>query len=63
MRGLLPPPLLVFAGVVAPWPVATVVRGPTSTPSRMVEAFVTTLAVIALVWLAWVTLCLIEQRW
>jgi hypothetical protein len=29
----------------------------------MVDAFVTTFVVIALVWLAWVALWLIEQRW
>jgi hypothetical protein len=42
---------------------ATVVRRPTSAPRLMAEAFVTALAVIALVWLAWVALWLIEQRW
>jgi hypothetical protein len=34
-----------------------------SAPRLLVEAFVTTLAVITLVWLAWVALWLIEQRW
>jgi len=29
----------------------------------MAEAFAVTLAVIALVWLAWVALGLVEQRW
>jgi hypothetical protein len=38
-------------------------RRPTSAPPLVAEAFVTTLAVIALVWLAWVALWLIEQRW
>ncbi len=56
-------PLLLFAGVVALLPLAAIVRRSTSTPRLLAEAFVTTLAVIALVWLAWVALWLIEQRW
>ncbi len=32
-------------------------------PGLVAEAFVTALAVIALVWLAWVALWLLEQRW
>jgi hypothetical protein len=62
MSWLLPPPLL-FAGVVALLPLAAVVRRPTSAPRLLPQAFVTALAVIALVWLAWVALWLIEQRW
>jgi hypothetical protein len=42
---------------------AALVRRPTAAPRLLVEAFVTTLAVIALVWLAWVAFWLIEQRW
>jgi hypothetical protein len=59
----LPVPLLLFAGVVALLPLAAVVRRPTSTPRLLVEAFAVTVAVIALVWLAWVVLWLLEQRW
>jgi hypothetical protein len=63
MSWLLPTPLLLFAGVVALLPVAALVRRPTSAPRLVAEAFVTTLAVIALVWGAWVALWLVEQRW
>ena len=63
MSWLLPLPLLLFAGVVALLPLAGLVRRPTSAPRLVVETCVTTLAVIALVWLAWVALWLIEQRW
>jgi hypothetical protein len=56
-------PLLPFAGVVALLPLAALVRRPTSAPRLVAEAFVAALAVIALVWLAWVALWLIEQRW
>jgi hypothetical protein len=42
---------------------AALVRRPTSPPRLVAEAFVTALTVIALVWLAWVALWLIEQRW
>jgi hypothetical protein len=59
----LPTPLLLFSGAVALLPQAAVVRRPTSPPRLLVEAFVSTLAVIALVWLARVTIWLIEQRW
>jgi hypothetical protein len=59
----LPTPLLQFSGAVALLPLAAVVRRPTSPPRLLVEAFVSTLAVIALVWLARVALWLIEQRW
>jgi hypothetical protein len=34
-----------------------------SAPRLAVEAFITALAVIGLVWLAWVVLWMIEQRW
>jgi hypothetical protein len=63
MSWLLPVPLLLFAGAVALWPLAAVVRRPTSATRLLIEAFGTTLAVIALVSLAWVALWLIEQRW
>ena len=63
MSWILPTQLLLFAGVVTLLPFAAIVRRPTSTPRLLAEAFVTTLAVIALVWLAWVALWLIEQRW
>jgi hypothetical protein len=45
------------------WPLAAVVRRPTSPPRLVLEDFVTTLAVIALVWLARAGLWLTEQRW
>jgi len=63
MSWLLPTPLLLFAGVVARWPLAAILRRPTSAPRLVVEAFVTTLAVIALIWIAWAALWLIVQRW
>ena len=56
-------PLLLFAGVVALWPLAAVVRRPTSAPRLIAEAFGTTLVVIALVWSAGIVLWLREQRW
>ena len=63
MSWLLPLPLLLFAGAMALWPLATVVRRPTSRPRLFAEAFGTTLAVIGVVWAAWIALWLIEQRW
>ena len=59
MRWTLPTPLLLFAGVVALWPLTFVVRGDgTATPSRptsasrlLVEAFVTAVADLAIKWL------------
>jgi hypothetical protein len=50
-------------GVVALLPLAAIVRRPTSAPRLVAEAFVTALAVIAFVWLAWVARWLIEQGW
>jgi hypothetical protein len=44
-------------------PLAALVRRPTSPPRLVVEAFAVTVAMIALVWLAWVALWLLEQRW
>jgi len=48
---------------VALLPLAALVRRPTSAPRLVMEVFVTTLAVIALVWLAWGAVWLLEQRW
>ena len=62
MSWTLPTPLL-FAGVVALWPLARLLRRPVSGPRLMVEAVATALAVIAAVWLAWIALWLVEQRW
>jgi hypothetical protein len=62
-RWTLPLPLLLFAGAVALWPLAAIVRRPTSVPRLISEAYVTALAIIGLVWLASVVLWLIEQRW
>jgi hypothetical protein len=59
---LLPTPLLLFAGV-ALLPLVALVRRPTSAPRLVVETFAVTLAVIAAVWVGWVLLWLIEQRW
>ena len=63
MTWTLPTPLLLFAGAVALWPLAAVMRRPTSATRLVVEAFATTLAVIGAVWACWVILWLIEQRW
>ena len=63
MSWILPTPLPLFAGVVALRPLAALVRRPTSAPRLVGEACVTTLVVIALIWLAWVALWLLEQRW
>jgi hypothetical protein len=54
-----PPPTL-FAGVVGP-AIASV--SPFTRRRLAAEAFATTLAVVGIVWLAWVALCLLEQRW
>jgi hypothetical protein len=56
-------PLFIFAGVVALVPLVPLVRRPTSAPRLDMEAFAVTLLVIALIWLGWVTLWLIEHRW
>jgi hypothetical protein len=60
---ILPEPLLLFASAVALLPLASLVRRPTSTPRLVTEAFIAALAVIAIFWLAWVALWLLEQRW
>jgi hypothetical protein len=56
MSWSLPTTVLLFAGVVALLPLAALVRRSTSASRLVAEAFVTALAVIALVWLAWVAL-------
>jgi hypothetical protein len=63
MSWILPVPLLLFAGMVALRPLAALMRRPTAAPRLFSVAFVTALAIIALVWLAWVPLWLLEQRW
>jgi hypothetical protein len=63
MSWTLATPLLLFASVAALLPLAALVRRPMSAPRLMVEVFVTAIAVIALVWLAWVALWLLAQRW
>ena len=55
-----------FAAVMRwslPWPLAAVVRWPTSSRRLLTEAPGTILAIIALVWVAWIALWLLEQRW
>jgi hypothetical protein len=52
----------LFAGVAALAPQVSWVRRPVSLSRVVVEAFITALALIALVWLAWVGLWLLEQR-
>jgi hypothetical protein len=48
---------------VALWLLAAVLRRPTSSLRLLAEAFGTTLAVIGLVWLGWIALWVLEQRW
>jgi hypothetical protein len=50
MSWILPTPLLLFAGVVALLPLASLVRHPVSLPRLMAGTFGSTLAVIAAVW-------------
>jgi hypothetical protein len=63
MSWILPVELLPFAGTVALWPLAAILRRPTSRTRLFAEALGTTLAVIGIVWAAWIALWLIEQRW
>jgi hypothetical protein len=62
MSWLRPIPLLI-AGLTALVPRVSWVRRPVP-PSRVaVETFITALAIIALIWLGWVALWLLEHRW
>ena len=63
MSGILPAPLLLFAGAVALLPLAALMRRPVSLPHLMAGAFAVTLAVIGLVWAGWLVLWWIEHRW
>jgi hypothetical protein len=63
MNWTLPLPLLLFAGVVALWPLAALMRRPTSAPRLIAEAFAVAIAVIGAFWLGWLALWLIEQQW
>ena len=63
MCWILPVPLLLFAGTIALLLLAALVRWPMSAPRLVAEVFITALAIIAIVWLAWVVLWRIEQRW
>jgi hypothetical protein len=63
MTWILPPPLLLFAGVVVLWPLAAALRRPTTLLRLLAEAFGITLAVIGLVWLGGIALWVLEQRW
>jgi len=56
-------PLLLFAGAVALLPLQILGRRPTSASRLLVEAFVTTLAVIGAFWPGRLVLWLLEQRW
>ena len=56
MTWTLPTPMLLFAGVVALWPLPAVVRRPSSSLRLVAEAFATTLTVVTLVQLAWIAL-------
>jgi hypothetical protein len=60
MSWTLPTSLLLVAGDVALWPLAAVVRRPTSPLRFVAKAFGTMLAVVALVQLAWIALWLLE---
>ena len=62
MSWILTVPLL-FASVVALLPLSSLVRHRVSPPRQAAAAVGISLAVIALVWLAWVALSLLEQRW
>jgi hypothetical protein len=60
---LRPTPLLLFAGVVAPLPLAQPLRWSITGPRLFVEAFVISFSVIAAVWFAWIVFWLREQHW
>jgi hypothetical protein len=63
MPWLLPDPLLLIAGVASLLLLPSLIRRPVSTPRLAAETFGATLGVIALFWLGWVALWLVEQRW
>jgi hypothetical protein len=62
MNWFLPTPLLTVAGVVTLLSHALLQRRQVSLPRFVAEVLTITLGVIALVWLAWVVLWLLEQR-
>jgi hypothetical protein len=63
MNGPRPTPRQLFTGAVAIWPLAVVVRRPTSSPRLLGEAFGTTPVVIGVVQFAWLALWFLEQHW
>ncbi len=63
MSWVLPVPLLLFAGIVALLPLAVLVRRPMSAPRLAGEAFLVTLGVMAVFWVGWLALWMVEQRW
>jgi hypothetical protein len=63
MTWILQTPMLLVAGGAAVLILPTLLRRPVSTPRLVVETFGTTLGVFAVVWLGWVALWLLEQRW
>ena len=60
---MLPPPLLLFAGVAALVPRVVLVRRSTLASQLVAGAFVMAGAVIAAVWAGWVLRWRVEQRW
>ena len=63
MTWILPPPLLLVAASAALLPLSRLLRRPASPLRLVAETFATTFAIIAVVWLVWVALWLLEQRW
>jgi hypothetical protein len=63
MTWLLPVHLLPVAGGAALVLVPSLVRRPVSASRLVVDVVGTALAVIALFWLGWVLLSLVELRW
>ena len=63
MSWLLATPLLDFTGEIALLPMTALVRRPTPVLRQVVEVFVATLLVIAVVWTRWVALWLLNHRW
>ena len=62
MSWLLPTPLLLFVGAVALWPLAAIVRRPTSAFRLLAEAFGATVAVIGVVQFVGIALWVLEQH-